>query len=432
MKPKLTHQNLLFIFVLVITAAYLAGLPAVPFHPDESTQIFMSSDLELFFSQPSEVYWQPDKSSDLRQRYRELDAPLTRYLIGIGRQVLGESALPADWNWTRSWEDNRIAGAYPDPKVLAAARWPQALLFPLSLLLLFYTVKAIAPVHTAWLAMLLFAGNALVLLHTRRAMAESVLLFTIILTLWSVVQFKRSLWWAAVPAALAFCAKQSTGILILPVLATILWQHALPLKHRLLQIVLALGLFGGVIFILNPFLWSNPLQASRSALVQRSHLVDQQVAMMAYVNPEKVLNSFPSRLAAQVAQLYFLEPAVKDVANYADELRTSELAYLSNPLHRLMRSFLAGILLMLLSLFGFFSAGLQAWKLNSKRHSLALLLLAHILQMLVLFWFIPLPIQRYSLPLVPFVCIWSAFGISKLGEMAVSLYNLRPTSSALH
>jgi 4-amino-4-deoxy-L-arabinose transferase-like glycosyltransferase len=425
MKPKLTHQHLLFFFILIISAVYLASLPAVPFHPDESTQIFMSGDLELFLSQPSDVYWQPDKSSNLRQRYRELDAPLTRYLIGIGRQIFGFEALQADWDWTQSWEDNRNAGAYPDSKLLAAARWPQALLFPLSLILLFSTTKAAASVHTAWLAMLLFSGNALVLLHTRRAMAESVLLFTILLTLWSLVRLKGSFWWAAAPAALAFCAKQSAGILILPVLAAIFWQGALPFKRRFLEAVLALALFGGVIFILNPFLWSNPLQAARSALDQRNYLVDQQVAMMAYVHPEKVLNSIPSRLAAQVAQLFFLEPAIKDVGNYAEELRPSEMAYLSNPLHVLLRSFPAGILLMMLSLFGFLSAGLHALKLVSQRRSLSLLLLAHALQMLALFWFIPLPIQRYSLPLVPFVCIWSAFGMTKLGELIYAMYRLR-------
>jgi hypothetical protein len=189
MKIKLSHSHLLILFILAASVIYWAGLPAVPFHPDESTQIFMSSDVELFFTRPADLFWREEARDDVRQRYRELDAPLTRYLIGIGRFVLGgQPPLPVDWDWTSSWQANLAAGAYPDADLLLAARLPQALLFPLTLLLLFLTLQAIAPRPAAWLGLFLFAVHGLVLLHTRRAMAEGVLLFTIMLTLWSLVQ----------------------------------------------------------------------------------------------------------------------------------------------------------------------------------------------------------------------------------------------------
>jgi 4-amino-4-deoxy-L-arabinose transferase-like glycosyltransferase len=416
-KPNSSH--LVILVVIALSIVYLLGLPAVPFHPDESTQIFMSADFELLFTRPVEIFWRPDQRDDLRQRYRELDAPLTRYLVGAGRLAAGGLApLPVDWDWTRSWQYNLEAGAHPSPELLLAARLPLALFFPLTLLLLFLTVQVIAPRPAAWLAMLLFASHALVLLHTRRAMAEPVLLFTIILTLWVLVRSERVPVWAAVPPALAFCAKQSAGILILPVLVAVFWQTAHPLPQRIIRTVLAGILFVAVIFVLNPFLWSSPIQAARSSLEQRAGLVSRQVDAMAQVNPEKVLDSLPVRLAAQVGQVFFIQPAVWDISNYVVEQHDDEQAYLANPLHTLLRSPAGGVGLMLLSLYGFITAGLLAVRKTALRRKLVLLILANVMQILALLLFVPLPIQRYSLPLVPFIAIWSALGLWTIVQMA--------------
>jgi 4-amino-4-deoxy-L-arabinose transferase-like glycosyltransferase len=428
MKIKLSHSHLLILFILAASVIYWAGMPAVPFHPDESTQIFMSSDVDLFFTRPADLFWREEARDDVRQRYRELDAPLTRYLIGISRFVLGgQPPLPADWDWTSSWQANLAAGAYPDADLLLAARLPQALLFPLTLLLLFLTLQSVAPRPAAWLGLFLFVMHGLVLLHTRRAMAEGVLLFTIMLTLWSLVRFRRSFWLAAVAAGLAFCAKQSAGILILPVIVAILWQSSRSIQQRLAQAALAVALFGAVIFALNPFLWSSPLKAFHSSIDQRATLTEQQSAMLAYVNPEKVLDSLPSRLAAQIGHLYFTEPAVRDVNNYAAEIGPAEQAYLSNSLHHLLRSPATAVGLLLLSLFGFATVFLLAVRQPTRRRSLTLLLLTNLLQMLVLLM-VPLPVQRYIMPLVPFVCIWSAITLWKIIEIMLELR--RPHSAS--
>jgi 4-amino-4-deoxy-L-arabinose transferase-like glycosyltransferase len=419
---KLTTSHLLIIVIIVLSATYLAGLPAVPFHPDESTQIFMSADLELIFTQPTNVFWRSENSNDQRQRYRELDAPLTRYLIGVGRLAAGSIApLSTDWDWTQSWQYNLDAGAFPGDKLLHTARIPLAFLFPFTLILLFLTAQSIAPKPTAWLAMLLYATHALVLLHTRRAMAEPVLLFTIILTLWSLVRLRHAPWWAAIPAALAFCAKHSAGIMIVPVIFAIFWQTALPVRQRVVQAALAGGLFIAIVFILNPFLWGNPLQAVRSALHQRADLVSRQVDELGRVNPEKVLDSFPTRLAAQVGQLFFIQPAIWDISNYAAEQHDEERAYLANPLHHLLRSPAGGVALMLFGLYGFVVGIMLAVQDPALRRALILIILANGMQLLTLLLFVPLPFQRYSLPLIPFICIWSAIGLWKIAELALTL-----------
>jgi len=67
----------------------------------------MSADFEAVFTQPSSLGWKSENEGDLRQRYRELDAPLTRYVLGIGRSIAGLPPLPNDWNWSVNWEQIR-------------------------------------------------------------------------------------------------------------------------------------------------------------------------------------------------------------------------------------------------------------------------------------------------------------------------------------
>jgi hypothetical protein len=75
----------------------------------------MSGDVEQFFIKPANLFWTPSRTNDPLQQYRELDAPLTRYLIGIGRLTSGGIApLPVDWDWSQPWHDNLEAGAHPD------------------------------------------------------------------------------------------------------------------------------------------------------------------------------------------------------------------------------------------------------------------------------------------------------------------------------
>jgi 4-amino-4-deoxy-L-arabinose transferase-like glycosyltransferase len=422
MKIQLQTLRLLIPVTIIITVFYLAGLAAVPFHPDESTQIYMSSDVERFFDNPADLFWQPQRVNDPRQLYRELDSPLPRYLIGFGRLAAGGLApLATDWDWSKSWQHNLDAGAYPGADLLLAARLPSALLFPFSLVLIFFIAKALAPQPVAWLAIFFYAANALVLLHTRRAMAEAVLMVTILLTLYSLIYIRKHPWLAAAFAALAFSSKHSAGVLLLPVLVAVIWQPALSWRARLAQLASACILFAAIFFLLNPFLWSSPLAAAKSALRQRSDLVNRQVTELRLVNPEKVLDTLPTRLAAQIGQLYLIEPAIWDISNYIIEQHASEQAYLANPWHRLLRSPSGGFGLMLLSVYGVVIAGLAAFRQHSMRRTLSLVILAFGVQLLALLLAVPLPFQRYVLPLTPFVSLWSAIGLWKIIELALGI-----------
>lgn len=390
----------------------------VPFHPDESTQLYNSADIDLLWQNPSALFWSPTKSGDLRQKYRELDAPLTRSLIALGRWVARQPPVPVDWDWSATWRENVATGALPSYKQLAAGRYAVAVLFPFSIVFLFLAGRKIGGEFTAWISVLLLAGNALVLLHTRRAMAEGPLLFTTTLTLWSFVQFEKRPWLCGIPAGLAFSAKQTLIAFMPSGLLAVLWNTSQSSNRtiaRLLSWVFYyLALFIMVIALLHPFLWGNPMGAITASIQARRELAKAQASD----RPQQALDSAESRLAGMIASLYFNPPAFSETANYQNETQSGEQVYLANPITHLLRSISGGSVLLILNLFGFVSAVLTS--IRAKEHDrqrISLLLFANLAQMVVLFSLIPLPWQRYYLPLVPFSCLWVAFGVDRVCQV---------------
>ncbi len=415
MKTLPIEKIILPLAILALSLAYLAGVASVPFHPDESTQLFMSADFNTLFSQPATLFWSPSREGDTRQKYRELDAPLARDLIGAGRTIAGLPALPADWDWTQTWDANQAAGALPDPRLLLVGRLSVAILFPASLYFLYKSGAAIGGRLMGWISLILLASNALVLLHTRRAMAEGGLVFAITLFLWALTRPDKPAWLIAIPAALVFCSKQSAGVLGLVGLAFACWQ-AYQQKRSLAQILLVSALYGmvfvGLVFLLNPFLWSNPIQASLAAIHAREVLIDNQISALQAAHTGQVLDSLPLRVLGLVAQLFISQPAIADIGNYLAQTNDASMAYFSSPLTHLLRDFVGGGLLLILSLTGFILAAARALKPGRPSQGLTrLFLLANLLIFIVIVWLIPIAWQRYYLPLVPFTCLWTAYAL---------------------
>lgn len=420
--PSQRIHGLVFpLFLLVLAAIslwYWSGVPAVPFHPDESTQIFNSADTELWFTQPSALFWRADRVDDMRQKYRALDAPLTRLSIGLARMITGLPPLPVDWDWGKTWEENAQAGALPSPELLQTARLAAALWFPLTVLFLYLAARRAYGETAAWIAALLLAMNALVLLHTRRAMAEGPLLFTLTFALWALVRAEKRPWLAAVPFALAFCAKQTLAALLPVALLALFWQTGKTLPHKLRDATLFGVVYLAVIVLLNPFLWSEPWQAIRYAARERQELAQAQTAD----RPTQVLSTPDRKLIGMVGSLYLTPPIFAETANYANEISAAEAAYLQNPLHALGRSVSVGGILLLLGLAGFawsvkHSARPEEQEASESHHrELVLLTTAGIILTLALLVAIPLPWQRYYMPLVPFTCLWAAMGITAIAR----------------
>jgi hypothetical protein len=417
---------LFLIVLLLLSFWYLAGVASVPFHPDESTWLFTSEDVDILLQRPADLYWHPENESDPRQRYRELDAPLSLTILAFGRWAAGQPLLPVDWDWAKTWQANQQNGALPTPQLLLAGRLAVALLYPFSILFLFLAVRRVSDDFTAWAAALLLATNALVLLHTRRAMAEGALLFTLTLTMWVLVKADKRPWLAAIPTALAFCAKQSLAALGPVGLLAALWplqmQKGETAKNTFPRLLGQAALYGvtfaAVVFLLNPFLWSQPIPAMLAALRARQALASAQISD----RPAQSLNTPGLKLIGLIGSVYLTPPIFAETSNYLADTRAAEEAYLVNPLHSLFRSIPAGGILMVMSLFGF-AAGIRratsraAQPDGPARRGLILLLAATLFQTLILLVLIPLPWQRYYLPVVPYACLWTAVGLGTLRDL---------------
>jgi len=435
-----------FVLIAIILSTFAFwGISTVPFHPDESTYLFMSSDFETLFSNPLSLAWDTDVTTDskddssLRAHYRLVDTPMTRDLLGLARWVSGFPPLPADWDWSKTWEQNQAAGAIPEEGLLRAGRVILTLFIPLNLWLIYRIGVRLHSHSTGLLAALLFGLNALVLLHNRRAMAEAALTFGVLIALWSFLEGSRRAWVVGLALAFAINTKQ-TAYALLPVglLAVALPPFSLrgdPNSSKF-QILIRVALnWAEVLLIillvtlaLNPFLWKQPVQAIQAAWAERQELMTRQVNEFNRLNPESSLNSPPRRTAALIANLYMTMPAFAEISNYAQETAAAEQQYLANPANHLLRGMLPGGILFALTLAGIGLAGLKLLTslrahhtlvspiLRRRQEAIFITLISTFTLGVGIYWLIPLPWQRYLMPLVPFVCLWIAYAITIIFE----------------
>jgi 4-amino-4-deoxy-L-arabinose transferase-like glycosyltransferase len=460
----------LLILLALLTAFYVLGLPAVPFHPDESTQLYMSADFEQLLTNPFELAFNPNAQGDMKQHYRLIDAPLTRYLLGFGRTIGGFPALRTDWDWSKTWDENVQAGALPSEELLYTGRLAITSLLPLGLLFLYLAGKQVGDGMTGLWAALFLGLNALVLLHARRAMAEGALIFGVAFFLWSLFQGDRRAWLCGLAMAIAFNAKQST-LALLPVgLIAVAWlpsQASIDFKRVGVNIAQYLGVFVLLTFALNPVFWNDPVQTIQIAIHERQDLLERQLADTQRLAPEKVLNSPEERLVAVLANLYATPPMFYEVGNYVEEIQPAENEYLSIPGHNLFRGLAGGGIMLFITLFGFAasllilraigdarrkppeglpvryadqkplpepvsgserydetfgrseSGNLQTFSTlrnpsDRKRRAVVLVVLASAAQFSALLLAVPLPWQRYVIPLVPFAALWAGMGLADL------------------
>ncbi len=406
------------LFITLASILYFWDLLAVPFHPDESTQIYMSSDIELIFKEPKSFFFSQTPSNPIRQSYRLLDAPLTRYLIGIARNLSDIPPLKSDWDWSKTWDQNIDADAFPSDSQLLVSRLSTAIFFPFSLFFLFKLGKQITSHLLGWLFMAFYTINPLILLHTRRAMSEGPLVFFIILFLWIIIKNQKNWPLAAIVIALAINTKYSAAPLAFVVLLILLfkiirktdnWRNILTISIGSMTIVIF------VTFLLNPILWSNPLRSINTAIIARSNLITNQVEDLHKVAPERVLDSYGDRSLSVIGNLYFSPLAFYDYGNYSLRTKQSEISYLANPLNGSFRNKTGGILLFFFTLLGL---GLSLFEIKKYRddhpNAWLIILLGFLCELAFFLVSVPLPYQRYIIPLLPFVILWEAAGIYSL------------------
>ena len=310
----------------------------------------------------------------------------------------------------------------PSSVLLQTARFSVAWLFPLSLIFTYLIGKKIAGPRLGLLALAALAANSLVLLHTRRAMAESTLLFTTLLAVWSLISIQKRMWLAAIPAALAIAAKQTSVALVL---AGVIWIsiQLINNKNLLFQNLgkyLALILF--ITFFVNPFLWLQPASAAAASFSARQDLTTRQVSEFKLAAPGLVLETIPERALGLIANLYFTPLQFNEVGNYLAQTESAEAGYLADPLNTLLRSLPGGLIFLFLSMIGFILACLRIVKYGIKvQRELSILILCTLLIALMILLTIPLSFQRYIIPLVPLTIFLIVYPLDQLLGFASKL-----------
>jgi 4-amino-4-deoxy-L-arabinose transferase-like glycosyltransferase len=423
----------------ILFAGYcLWGAPGVPFHPDESTYLYMSRDFDLLFRQgdPAAVTWRAANQPQDVIRYRLLDGALAHYLPGLGRLLGGyTTALPRDWDWSASWAGNAALGALPDAGLLNAARWPAAALTALSLLPLYGIGARLGGMGTGLIAVLLYAFSGLALLHGRRAMAEAPLLFFSLAAVWLVLRWPRQPILAGALTALAVASKL-TALSLLPVAGIALlwrqtsaasgqsgWRSRWDWRAGLRSLLLYVTTFVGIGWLLTPPLWSQPMAGLAAMVSARGQLIAGQAGALGAAAPGQVLGSVGERLFAMLYHVFFAPPAFWDIPNYAAQTRAAELAYLAAPFQAgwhttsLGNNLVAGGVILALTLAG---VGFGVHELAAPRPTVPiqrntfLILLAWSATTLAGLLPINIAWQRYYLPLLPIVCLWAAYGLASV------------------
>jgi len=425
---KLKKDWVIHVLCLFLTLFYLWGMNLVPFHPDESTQIFMSQDPFDFIEDPLSLSYSPDAELTSKIIYRAIDMPLTRYLIGFARFVTSSPGIVSDWDWSLTWDQNLKLGAYPSQTLLNTARLIPTLLIPISIYLFYFSIRKILPKTSALIAVLFLGLNPLILLHGRRAMAESALLFGITLFLWSVTRDRIKPILVGIAIAIAFNAKQ-TGIFLIP--AGIIAVCTLPdeeqnLKNMLARIAAAMAAFLIITLLLNPYYWKSPFSAIIFGYQTRAQLLDLQLI--------DHLGGFSPNILRQalnlISNVFVLPPAVSEIDNYLGPLTRQIQAYRDILPHSWGRDLIGGSLQLTIFLSGFYVLS-KRYSSHSKaiKADLILLLITTFSLTLGILIFLPLPWQRYFIPLLPLIAFWFGYGFLPLSEaIKTALVSRKPQS----
>ncbi len=407
--------------IIIYVVWIIQGLGEVPFHPDESSLLYQSRDFERWLTDPLSLAWDSTNPDDYDQEYRALNAPLTKYVLGIGRRLAGygPEAVSIDWDWSKSWEANKTAGGLPADALLFGSRLSVALLLPFSLLLIYRSGLALKNKRTGFVAAFLLATNALVLLHDRRAMAEGVLTFGVCLAILGMLEADRKPWLAGLGAALATMAKYSCAPLLLVNFVACVWSvpHESPQYTRILKNLLIYILVVTItMFILSPIAWTHPIQAFTQIWNARQEFVQRQVDTLRAVQPGYVLETLPARVAVMLGQLYLTPLQFEEIGNYHAQISIMREAYLANPLHSLLRNSVGAGLSLLVTILGIVAGvrHLLSSRENRTKRMVVLTFTATLLQMIALLIANPLPYQRYWIPVVPFICVWMTYGVEEL------------------
>lgn len=402
----------------LLTLYILAGAAIVPFHGDESTQIFMGRDYYHGLAKIAH-----DDSSGIpatERRLRLINGVVAKTIYGW---IAASSDIPLEklneqWDWEADYGYNRDASHIPADDLLHKGRLASALQLALAVWVFFGFARLTMGRPTAWLASGLFALHPAVLLNGRRAMMEGSHLLGMMLILLAAAWLLQQRKWPACLAlgcaiGLAVAAKHpNVFVAALVFFACFSFDLAQTMRKRrgmarvggrlLMTCLTALLVF----YALNPGWWLAPLSTARTAWRMRAHLLRNQTAIFGgYASAAEQADGFFRFVFAGETQ-YFEDPAWADYDVIHAQIKTYQGSGLAG--FGLDGSGLGGWLVLLMTIGG----GLHFVRNKRIRREYRWLIMVWGLGLMALIFVVtPLPWGRYYLPLIPFVTSLAAYGL---------------------
>ncbi len=283
---------------MLLACYVLAGTAEVPFHGDESTQIYMSRDYAYQFIQHdlNQIAYSDTPSNAAEQELRLINGTVNKYLIGLAWHLDGMSIsnINEQWDWGADWNYNQQNNHAPTETLLLASRWPSALLLAAGVAVVFALGQTLGGRWTPYVASLYYALNPALLLNGRRAMMEGSFIFFSLLVLLVAIWLLQH---PSLPRAIllgivsgfALASKHTAVFTVVVVFTAVLlyliYQSARSEDDSSVVDYVLLPYLGfaaiaafGVFFALNPVWWGDPAARAQNVLQLRQSLLAGQTA----------------------------------------------------------------------------------------------------------------------------------------------------------
>lgn len=411
-------------WLLLLCVYVLAGTVSVPFHADEATQIFISTDYALPVAEV--VYQEAHPRPDL-QYLRLINGSIARYTAGLAWDMAGFSLgdVNEQWDWAADWEYNVSTGHMPSAGMLHASRAASALMTAASVVVLYALGRLLDGRFVAYLATGFYALHPAILLNGRRAMMEgSMLLFALLALLCALVLLRRHTWgWAVAfgaAAGLALAAKHTNvfgvgaifaALVFFPLVVRLTGREDASARTRLWQTIVA-GLVALVFFYaLNPVWWgADPFDISKLILRFRSDLLASQAATY------DSYSGLVDQLAGLGRQALFGWPQYYEDSRFAGWIASEIAAYEVSPWRGVSigGTVVGAVALLALALLG-------GWRfVCNRRFEVGERWLVGVWALAVAgttCLLTPLEWQRYYLPVLPVIGLFAAMGFVQVTQL---------------
>jgi hypothetical protein len=180
------------VFLSALGGYVIAGLEEVPFHGDESSQIYLSRDYYTLFNDHnwSSIRVRGNLWRTREQYLRTMGGAINSYTIGLAWDLAGYSVHDINYSWR--WNNNVPYGNRPSNGLLYVSRISSTLFTVLSIVVLYLIARTLSGSRlAAWVACLIYATTPAILVNGRRATQEGALLFSTLLVILVAIQVIR-------------------------------------------------------------------------------------------------------------------------------------------------------------------------------------------------------------------------------------------------